>query len=110
MRAIVELVRSQPVAFGVAVRMTILAATAFGLSWTPAQIVALMAAIEAWLGFLTWRNSTSTAAPVLAPDTVVKVAGTSDSVVIAPTPPGPIGISDGVTAAGSPTRNADGAP
>jgi BRCT domain type II-containing protein len=39
--------------------------------------------------------STSKAAPVLAAGTEVKVAGSQDSVIVAPSPPGPVGIEGG---------------
>ena len=44
---------NEPVALGAAVRMSLLAAMAFGLNMTEVQLVALMAAVEAVLGLIT---------------------------------------------------------
>jgi DnaJ-class molecular chaperone len=49
---------NEPVALGVAIRMTLLAAIAFGLSMTDTQLVSLMAAVEAVLGLFTRQSVT----------------------------------------------------
>ena len=46
-------------------------------------------------GLLIQPNVTPVAAPKLPANTEVMVQGTNDTVVIQPTPPGPVGIEDG---------------
>ena len=57
-------------------------------------VSAINIALVAVLGLFVRQASTPTAAPTLASGTVVAVKDTSDTVTIAPSPPGPSG-SDG---------------
>jgi hypothetical protein len=51
---------NEPVAFGAAIRMVLVAAMSFGLTLTDAQLVASMAAVEAVLGLFTRQSVTPT--------------------------------------------------
>ena len=59
---------------------------------TVEQLAGVNTALIAVLTLFVRQTSTSTAAPTLATGTTVAVKDTEDSVVIAPTPPGPTGI------------------
>lgn len=50
----------EPVAIAAAIRAVLLAATAFGLSWTPEQIAAFMLAVEAVLALVTRQKVSPT--------------------------------------------------
>lgn len=54
-------------------------------------VSAINIALIAVLGLFVRQSTTPTAAPTLPAQTEVSVKGTSDTVVIQPTPPGPIG-------------------
>lgn len=61
----------EPVAVVNAIRLVILAAVSFGLKWTPEQIVAAMAALEAVLTLL----QRSQVVPVKDPATIITKNG-----------------------------------
>lgn len=58
-------------------------------------VSAINIALVAVLGLFVRQASTPTAAPTLATGTEVKVKDSSDTVIIAPSPPGPSGIEGG---------------
>lgn len=62
---------------------------------TVEQLAGVNTALIAVLTLFVRQSSTPTASPTLATGTEVAVKGTSDSVVIAPSPPGPTGIEGG---------------
>jgi hypothetical protein len=91
----------QPVALNVAIAGLVSSAvTLAAIFWpdrldpgTQGAIIAVAnSAIIVVTILLTQRQVTPVANPTLPADSVVKVQGTEDSVVIAPTPPGPTGI------------------
>lgn len=59
------------------------------------QLAAINTALVAVLTLFVRQSSTSTAAPKLEAGTEVTVKGTTDTVVVQPTPPGPTGIEGG---------------
>ena len=59
------------------------------------QLAAINTALIAVLSLLVRQNSTPTSAPTLPSGTEVAVKGTEDTVISAPTPPGPVGVSEG---------------
>jgi hypothetical protein len=61
--------RAEPVAIAAAIRACILAATAFGLAWTPEQIASLMLAVETVLALVLRAQVTT--------DATLTQAGTS---------------------------------
>lgn len=65
------------------------------LSLDDKAMAGIVLVVSTLLALFVRNASTSKSEPVLAADTVVKVAGTTDSVVIAPSPPGPTGIEGG---------------
>ena len=53
--------KAEPVALGAAIRLTILAAVSLGLELDGTQVMAIMAAVEAWLAVLTRNRVTPVA-------------------------------------------------
>lgn len=60
-----------------------------------AALAAIALGLEAILTLFVVQTSTPTANAQLRSGTEVRVAGTNDTVVIQPSPPGPIGVEDG---------------
>ncbi|MEO7667152.1 MAG: hypothetical protein ABIU97_08990 [Dehalococcoidia bacterium] len=67
------------------------------VSLTADAVSALNIALVAVLGLFVRQNSTSTASPTLARGSEVTVQGTSDTVIVQPSPPGPVGIEGGAS-------------
>jgi len=82
LKAILNLVRAQPVYTMGLVQAAIGLATAFGLGWTGQQIGAVMIFSAAVLTFITQKIVTPVAAPILPSGSVVSVQGTEDKVSI----------------------------
>ena len=57
-------------------------------------VSAINIALVAVLGLFVRHNVTPTSAPTLRAGTEVHVQGTSDAVIVQPTPPGPVGVED----------------
>ena len=90
LKAILE---KEPAVLAEAVRALVLAAVALGLlAIDEQQLATLMLALSALLTLFVRQASTPTAAPVLAQGSQVTVKGTTDTVIVQPTPPGPVGI------------------
>lgn len=91
---------SIPVSAAAVLSTGVALAAVFVPDLTQAAQIAIIAFGNAVIGLGTaiWlnRNTTSNTAPVLKSGTEVAVQGTSDSVVIQPTPPGPVGIEDAI--------------
>jgi hypothetical protein len=76
---------------------------------TVEQLAGVNTALIAVLTLFVRSSSTPTAAPTLAAGTEVSVKNTSDTVIVAPTPPGPVGVEGGTTTApGGPTGTTGG--
>lgn len=60
-----------------------------------AALAGIALGLEAILTLFVRHTSTPVAAPTLPADTEVTVKGTSDTVIVQPTPPGPAGIEGG---------------
>lgn len=58
-------------------------------------VSAINIALVAVLGLFARQASTPTSEPTLKQGTEVHVEGTSDTVIVQPSPPGPIGVEDG---------------
>lgn len=91
LKAILE---KEPAVLAEAIRAVLLALVAFGaISIGEQQLAVAMLAVSALLTLFVRQNSTSSKTPTLAAGTEVKVQGTPDTVIVAPTPPGPIGVA-----------------
>lgn len=90
LKAILE---KEPAVLAETIRAVILAAVAFGLIAVDEQQLATgMLALSALLTLFVRQASTPTAAPTLPQGAEVTVKGTTDTVIVQSTPPGPIGI------------------
>jgi hypothetical protein len=94
LRAILD---KEPAAIAGAVQVILPVLVLLGVvSLDDKAMAGIVLVVSTLLALFVRNASTPKAAPTLAADTVVKVAGTADSVVIAATPPGPTGIEGGV--------------
>ena len=65
------------------------------LNWDAPLLAGISLAIEGFLTLFVRQSSTPISAPTLKANTEVTVEGTQDTVVIQPSPPGPIGVEGG---------------
>lgn len=92
----VPFIQREPAAIASVVLAVINALILFGVvTVTGEQLAGLNIALVAVLGLFVRQSSTSTASPQLKAGTEVKVQGTTDSVIIAASPPGPTGVEGG---------------
>jgi hypothetical protein len=97
-RAVLE---KEPAAIAEAVRAIFLVLVAFQVvSLGEEQLAIVLLAASAVLTLFVRNASTSKSSPTLAAGTEVSVQGTEDKVIVAPTPPGPMGIEGGPTGGG----------
>jgi hypothetical protein len=90
LKAILE---KEPAVLAEAVRAILLTLVLFNvIVVNEQQLATAMLALSALLTLFVRQVSTPTAAPILAEGAEVTVKGTTDTVIVAPTPPGPIGI------------------
>lgn len=96
MYSITAIFQKQPAVIAGAIRTVLYVLVLAGVLVFGEQLLAGIAlAVEVVLTLFVVSTSTPTAAPTLKSGTEVKVQGTTDTVVIAPTPPGPTGIEGG---------------
>lgn len=92
----IPILNKEPVAVATAVVAVLNVLQLMGfVSLTADAVSALNIALVAVLGLFVRQSVTPTAAPNLDAGTEVKVTGTTDTVVIQPSPPGPVGVEDG---------------
>jgi hypothetical protein len=92
----IPFIQTEPAALSAAVIAVIQALILFGVvNVTVEQLAGLNIALVAVLGLFVRQTTTPTAAPTLSANTEVKVQGTSDTVIVQPTPPGPAGVEGG---------------
>ena len=85
----------EPVVVASAVRAVLHACVLVGVLTLDAEaLAAISIAVEAVLVVFTRQNVTPTANATLPANTEVHVEHTNDTVIIQPTPPGPVGIED----------------
>lgn len=85
--------QKQPVAIAATVRSLILVAVLVGVvTVTEQQLAGIALAVELVLGLFVWNASTPVASPTLPSGTEVAIQGSEDTVIVQPSPPGPIGI------------------
>lgn len=86
----------QPTEIATAVRTILFVMVLAGVVGFGEQLLAGIAlALELVLALFVIRSTTSKSDPTLKSGTTVKVQGSSDTVVIQPTPPGPVGFEGG---------------
>jgi hypothetical protein len=96
MYSITAIFQKQPAVIAGAIRIVLFTLVLLSvLNLTTEALAGIAIAVEALLTLFVVSQSTSAAYPTLKPDTEVSVQGTTDKVVIAPTPPGPTGIEGG---------------
>lgn len=93
-------INKQPVAVTAAVRAVLYSLILLGvIQIDEQQLAGIAIALEAVLGLFVWNAVTTKEAPRLETGAEVEVLDggqpTGDTVVIQPTPPGPIGVEDG---------------
>ena len=90
-----NLLSKEPVAIAAAVRSVLYVLILMNaVNLTPEQLAGIAIAMEVVLGLFARHNSTPTADPTLKAGTTVSVQDSDDSVLIQPTPPGPVGMDD----------------
>lgn len=90
----------QPASIPVALATVLSTGVALAAVFIPGLEVAVQGLIIAFgnaliaLGVAVWLNArtTSSTSPILEAQTEVRVQGTDDTVIVQPTPPGPVGI------------------
>lgn len=92
----IPIIQKEPAVIAAAVVAVLQAVILLGfLQMSAEQLAAINIALVAVLGLFVRQTSTPTASPTLEAGTSVAVKGTTDSVVIQPTPPGPAGVEGG---------------
>lgn len=106
----IPLIQKEPAVVAGAVLAVLNMLQALGMiTLTADALSSINLALIAVLTLFVRQTSTSTASPTLKPGTEVQVKGTTDSVVIEATPPGPVGVEGGAGAVDeSPTMNTRG--
>lgn len=90
LKAILE---KEPAVLAEAVRSVLLALAALGvIAVGEQQLAVFMLALSALLTLFVRHTSTPTASPTLAANTEVSVKGSTDTVIIQASPPGPTGV------------------
>ena len=90
LRAVLQ---KQPVAIAGALRSILFVLVLAGVIVMDSELLAgIGLTAEVVLGLFVWNATTPAAAPRLKAGTEVSVQGSTDSVVIATSPPGPVGI------------------
>lgn len=85
----------EPVAIAAVVGIAINLGLTFGLRLTVEQVALINALVVGVLAIIARQNVTPTAAPTLAQGSEVTVKGSSDTVIVQPSPPGPTGVEGG---------------
>ena len=80
----------EPVAIAGVVAIAINLAISFGLNWSAEQVSLVNAFVVGVLFLIARQNSTPVHDPLVEQGTEVHMRGTDDTVVVRPTPPGPV--------------------